>query len=81
MASTKKQRAYEAAQEKNLLSAINCAAIVRVMAFNPEMMTVDVSPLVRRPMGDSFQTPPPILSVPGAAVTSSGRGIRWETSG
>ena len=51
MASTKKQMAYEAAQEKNLLSAINCAAIVRVMAFNPEMMTVDVSPLVRRPMG------------------------------
>lgn len=82
MASTKKQMAYEAAQEKNLLSAINCAAIVRVMAFNPEMMTVDVSPLVRRPMGDSFQTPPPILSVPVAAVRGGGYIVRpWYKVG
>lgn len=54
MASQKKQAAYEAAFEKNLLSGINCAAIVRVMAFNQEAMTVDVAPLVRRPMGDSL---------------------------
>ena len=79
MASQKKQAAYEAAFEKNLLSGINCAAIVRVMAFNQEAMTVDVAPLVRRPMGDSYQTPPPILSVPVAAVKGGGFIVRpWD---
>ena len=82
MASQKKQAAYEAAFEKNLLSGINCAAIVRAMAFNQEAMTVDVAPLVRRPMGDSYQTPPPILSVPVAAVKGGGFIVRpWYKAG
>ena len=57
----------EANERKNLLK-IRCADLVQVTAFDAGKMTVNVKPLVKREIGDTVVSPPPILGVKVANV-------------
>ena len=50
----------EANERKNLLK-IRCADLVQVTAFDAGKMTVNVKPLVKREIGDTVVSTPPIL--------------------
>lgn len=57
----------EANERKNLLK-IRCADLVQVTAFDAGKMTVNVKPLVKREIGDTVVSPPPILGVKVANI-------------
>ena len=57
----------EANERKNLLK-VRCADLVQVTAFNEGKMTVDVKPLVKREIGGTYVSPPPVLGVKVANV-------------
>jgi len=70
------QKRYQDAQDKGNREAVNVAAIVRVTAFNPDKMTVDVQPISQYLEGGAYQSQPPILGVPVAHTRSGGFIIR-----
>ena len=57
----------EANERKNLLK-IRCADLVQVTAFDAGKLTVNVKPLVKREIGDTVVSPPPILGVKVANI-------------
>lgn len=57
----------EANERKNLLK-IRCADLVQVTAFDAGKMTVNVKPLVKREIGDTVVSTPPILGVKVANI-------------
>ena len=57
----------EANERKNLLK-IRCADLAQVTAFDAGKMTVNVKPLVKREIGDTVVSPPPILGVKVANI-------------
>ncbi|MDR1465447.1 MAG: hypothetical protein LBJ11_09140 [Oscillospiraceae bacterium] len=64
---TKKYRISKARQ-KQQAADIHVAAAVKVIAFDPAKMTVDVQPLSKHLVLSKWQSQPPILGVPIAAV-------------
>lgn len=76
------QGGYEAARDSKLAQSIHVGAVVRVTGFNPAAMTVDVQPLSKRMMGGVYQSCPPVLAVPVAAVRGGGFVFRpWYRAG
>ena len=67
---------YQDAQDKTNRQSVNVAAIVRVTAFDPVKMTVDVQPLSKHLEGGVFQSQPQILGVPISSTKSGGFLIR-----
>jgi len=63
---------YQDAQDATTKKAINVAAIVRVISFDPAKMTVDVQPLSKHLEGGSYQSQPPILGVPVSCMRGGG---------
>lgn len=63
---TAKQFQNENAKREALLEDIHSCALVRVTAFDPTALTVDVQPLVQRPHNGGYETQPPVLGVPVA---------------
>ena len=63
---------YQDAQDKENRESVNVAAIVRVIAFNPEKMTVDVQPISKHLEGGVYQSQPTILGVPVSYTKSGG---------
>lgn len=73
---------YQDAQDKKNRQSVNVAALVKVTAFNPTAMTVDVQPLSQRLDGGEYQSQPPILGVPCSYTKSGGFIIRpWIRAG
>jgi len=76
------QYKYEQAQGKKNKEAVNVAAIVKVTAFDAAKMTVNVQPLSKRLEQGSYQSQPPILSVPIAVTKGGGFVFRpWYSPG
>jgi hypothetical protein len=73
---------YQAAQDKTNRAAVNVAALVRVLSFDPNTMTVDVQPLSKYLEGGRWKTRPPTLGVPVAATANGGFVMRpWISAG
>lgn len=73
---------YQQQQDKKNKEAVSVAALVKVVAFNPDKMTVDVQPLSKRLDGGEYHTQPQILALPVAATKSGGFVFRpWIKAG
>jgi len=76
------QKRYQDAQDKKNREAVNVAALVRVVSFNPKAMTVTVQPLSKYLEGGTYKSQPPILDVPVTLTKSGGFIIRpWIKAG
>ena len=51
------------ANERRMLSQIRVAELVQAIAVHNDSMTVDVKPLVKRGIGGTYASPPPVLGV------------------
>lgn len=73
---------YQNVHDKKLAESVCVAAIVQVTAFDPSKMTVDVQPLSKHLQNGSYESQPPILSIPVAFTRSGGFVIRpWIKAG
>ena len=73
---------YQNVHDKKLAESVCVAAIVQVTAFDPSKMTVDVQPLSKHLQNGSYESQPPILSIPVAFTRSGGFIIRpWIKAG
>ena len=73
---------YQDAQDKQNREAINVGAIVRVIAFDPANMRVDVQPLSKHLEAGVYQSQPPVLGVPVTYTKSGGFVFRpWIAAG
>ena len=73
---------YQSAQDKTNRAAINVAALVEVLAFDPDAMTVDVQPLSKYLDAGIWKVPPPTLGVPVATFSMGGFIMRpWIDDG
>lgn len=82
MSGQNKKRGYEDGKEHAQLEALRVSDIVKVIQFYPQVMRVDVLPIVRYPDEDKFQMRPPILSVPVAPIHGGGFFVRpWYVAG
>lgn len=80
--SNSNQYKYEKQQQKSGAAAVNVAAVVKVTAFDPAKMTVDVQPLSKRLEGGNYTSQPPILGVPVACTKGGGFVFRpWYKAG
>ena len=55
-----RQYDYEKQQQKTASAAINVAQLVKIIAYDPAKMTVDVQPISKRLDQGSFESQPPI---------------------
>ena len=79
-----RQYDYEKQQQKTASAAINVAQLVKIIAYDPAKMTVDVQPISKRLDQGSYESQPPILSVPiscqrGGGFAQSGRFVPAPT--
>lgn len=69
---------YQKIHDKRLAESICVAATVKVVAFDPVKMTVDVQPLSKHLQNGKYESQPPFWAypwrVPAAAGLSQGRG-------
>lgn len=73
---------YQQQQDKQNRAAVNVAALVKVTAFDPSLMTVDVQPISKHLQDGTYQSQPPILGVPISFTKSGGFVIRpWINEG
>lgn len=73
---------YQQVHDKKLAESICVAATVKVMAFDPTKMTVDVQPLSKHLENGKYETQPPILGVPIACTRCGGFVFRpWLKAG
>lgn len=73
---------YQQVHDKKLAESICVAATVKVTAFNPDKMTVNVQPLSKHLENGKYETQPPILAIPVAFTRSGGFIIRpWISVG
>lgn len=73
---------YEQIHDRKLAESICVAAVVQVMKFDSAKMTVDVQPLSKHLENGSYESQPPILSVPVACTRSGGFIFRpWFKAG
>lgn len=63
---------YQQVHDKRLAESICVAATVKVTAFDPEKMTVDVQPMSKHLENGKYETQPPILGVPVACTRCGG---------
>lgn len=63
---------YQQIHDRKLAESICVAAVVQVMSFDSAKMTVDVQPLSKHLENGSYESQPPILSVPIACTRSGG---------
>lgn len=76
------ESAYEEALRNNIIKSICVADLVKVIAFYPEDMTVDVKPVMRDKRNGQSISRPPILKVPVAMLGGAGLLIRpWYEAG
>lgn len=77
-----KQFQNDEAKREQLLADIHAATIVKVTAFDPIRLTVDVQPLLQRPRDGGYETQPPVLGVPIAPTVCGGFVVRpWYKPG
>ncbi len=62
---------YQQVHDKKVIESVCVAAVVQVIAFDPQKMTVNVQPLSKHLENGNYESQPPILRVP-VAVTRSG---------
>lgn len=62
---------YQQIHDKKVIESVCVAAVVQVIAFDPQKMTVNVQPLSKHLENGNYESQPPILRVP-VAVTRSG---------
>ncbi len=73
---------YEQIHDRKLAESICVAAVVQVMKFDSAKMTVDVQPLSKHLENGSYESQPPILSVPVALTRAGGFIFRpWFKAG
>jgi hypothetical protein len=76
------QKRYQDAQDKTNREAVNVSAVVRVISFDPNAMTVTVQPLSKYLEGGEYKSQPQILRVPVSYTKSGGFIIRpWIKPG
>lgn len=63
---------YQQIHDKRLAESICVAATVKVVAFDPAKMTVDVQPLSKHLQNGKYESQPPILGVPVACTRCGG---------
>ena len=63
---------YQKIHDKRLAESICVAATVKVVAFDPVKMTVDVQPLSKHLQNGKYESQPPILGVPVACTRCGG---------
>lgn len=63
---------YQRVHDRKVLSSICVAAVVQVIAFDPQKMTVNVQPLSKHLENGKYESQPPILRVPVACTRSGG---------
>lgn len=63
---------YQKVHDEKLMESVCVSALVRVIDFDPEKMTVDVQPLSKHLENGSYESQPPILNVPVACTRSGG---------
>jgi hypothetical protein len=71
-----RQYDYEKQQQKTASAAINVAQLVKIIAYDPAKMTVDVQPISKRLDQGSYESQPPILSVPVSCQRGGGFAMR-----
>lgn len=71
-----RQYDYEKQQQKTASAAINVAQLVKIIAYDPAKMTVDVQPISKRLDQGSYESQPPILSVPISCQRGGGFAMR-----
>lgn len=73
---------YQNIHDEKLRSSICVAAVVRVTAFDPDKMTVNVQPLSKHLENGKYESQPPILRVPIACTRTGGFIFRpWIKAG
>ena len=73
---------YQRVHDRKVLSSICVAAVVQVIAFDPQKMTVNVQPLSKHLENGKYESQPPILRVPVACTRSGGFIFRpWLKAG
>ena len=73
---------YQRVHDRKVLSSICVAAVVQVIAFDPQKMTVNVQPLSKHLENGKYESQPPILRVPVACTRSGGVIFRpWLKAG
>lgn len=69
-------------RDQKISSGVRVAMLVSVLAFNASEMTVNVQPLVKKQIGGSFQSQPPLMGVPVACLCAGSFAIRpWYQRG
>lgn len=63
---------YEQTHDRKLANSICVAAIARVIAFDPEKMTVNVQPMSKSLQNGKYESQPPILKVPIVCMRCGG---------
>lgn len=63
---------FDEAQKKELASEIHVGDLVKVIAFDPQKMTVDVKPITQRLSGGEYATPSQVSRVPVVGTISGG---------
>lgn len=63
---------YEEIHDKKLAESICVAAVVKVLNFDKDKMTVNVQPLSKHLENGNYETPPPVLQVPVGATHTGG---------
>jgi hypothetical protein len=71
-----RQYDYEKQQQKTASAAVNVAQLVKIIAYDPAKMTVDVQPISKRLDQGSYESQPPILSVPVSCQRGGGFAMR-----
>lgn len=73
---------YQRIHDKKLAASISVAAVVQVLAFDPQKMTVNVQPLSKHLENGVYESQPPILKVPVACTRCGGFIFRpWLKAG
>jgi len=73
---------YEQAQAASIAAGIHVGALVKVVAFYPDSMTVDVQPIAQRLTGGEYATPSQVIGVPVAGTRGGGFIFRpWYKNG
>ena len=73
---------YEQTHDSKLRESICVAATVKVLAFDPAKMTVNVQPLSKHLEHGNYESQPPILRVPVMCMKTGGFIVRpWINAG